>query len=145
MALAAAGCMTRASGTADAADTRAVRQVIDQFYAAARQRQWDAAGTLMAPDFEIFTDGAERFSKDTYVALLKQDDLIVERMTLHDMKVRVAGDGRMAWASFRGVFGMTSRGARHDVETVETLILSRLDDRWQIVQAHASVKSSGSR
>jgi ketosteroid isomerase-like protein len=122
---------------------REVRLVIDQFYAAARRRDWDAAGALLAPEFEIFTDGAESFGKTAYVALLKEDDLVVERMALRNVTIRVADDRRMAWASFHGAFAMTTHGARHDVQTAETLILSRRGDRWQIVRAHASIKAAG--
>lgn len=121
---------------------RDVRAVIDRFYAAAQRRDWDATGELMSPDFEISSDGAEVFARDAYVALMKTDDLVVERIALRNLTVRVSPDERMAWATFRGAFAMTSHGARHDVETAETLVLSRPADRWLIVRAHASVKSS---
>ena len=119
---------------------REVRQVIDRFYEAAQRRDWDTAGALMASDFELFTDGAESFAKEPYVALLKADDLIVESMLLRDVRIDVAGDGTLAWATFRGEFSMSSHGKRHDVQTAETLILSRTAGRWEIVRAHASVK-----
>jgi cytochrome c peroxidase len=119
-----------------------VRQVIDQFYAAAQRRDWDGAGALMAHDFEINTDGAESYGKKAYIALLKEDDLVVERMALRNLTVEVSSDSRMAWATFHGYFEMTQHGARHDVQTAETLILSRRGDRWEIVRAHASVKTA---
>ncbi len=135
--LTASGCAQDLDARVDA--ERDVREAVDAFYAAAQRRDWDAAGALMAPAFEIYTDGAAGFDKPAYVALLKSDDLVLEQMALRDLKVRVAGDGRMAWVSFRGTFTMTSHGARHDVNTAETLILSRAADRWLIERAHASV------
>jgi cytochrome c peroxidase len=119
-----------------------VRDVIDQFYAAAQRRDWDSAGALMTPDFEINTDGAESYGKEPYIALLKEDDLVVERMALRNLTVEVSPDSRMAWATFHGYFEMTQHGARHDVQTAETLILSRRGGRWGIVRAHASVKAA---
>jgi cytochrome c peroxidase len=119
-----------------------VRQVIDRFYAAAERRDWDAAGALMAPDFEINTDGAESYGREAYIVMLKEDDLVVERMALRNLAVEVSPDSRMAWATFHGYFEMTQDGARHDVQTAETLILSRRGDRWEIVRAHASVKAA---
>lgn len=137
VSVAASACAQHVDARADA--ERAVCDAIDAFYSAAARRDWDAAGGMMSPSFEIYTDGAAGFDKAAYVALLKADDLVVERMSLHDVRIRVAADGRMAWASFRGSFTMTSHGKRHDVRTAETLILSRVADRWLIDRAHASV------
>jgi ketosteroid isomerase-like protein len=138
--LLAAGCATPSHGGNAAVPEDEIRQVIDRFYAAAQQRNWDAAGALLAPEFEISTDGAEVFGKAAYVELLKKDDLVVDQMALRDLTVRVAGDRRMAWATFRGGFAMSSHGKRHDVQTAETLILGRPRHQWQIVRAHASVR-----
>jgi hypothetical protein len=63
-------------------------------------------------------------------------------MALRNLTVEVSSDSRMAWATFHGYFEMTQHGARHDVQTAETLILSRRGDRWEIVRAHASVKTA---
>jgi uncharacterized protein (TIGR02246 family) len=138
LCVAAAGCGANAGTTADSE----VRAVIDEFYAAAQRRDWDAAAALLAPEFEILTDGAETFRKEAYVTLLKSDDLVVERMALRDVKVRVSRDRELAWSTFRGSFAMTSHGGRHDVETAETLLFRRAGDRWLIAGAHASVKPS---
>lgn len=137
------GCARRAAASADG--ERQVRNAIDQFYARAAVRDWDGAGALLADDFVMFTDGAAHLDRTAYVALMKQDDLVLERMALHDMRVEVSPDGQMAWGTFRGSFEMTSGGRRHDVSTVETLIFRRASGRWQIVRAHASTKDEAHR
>ena len=112
-----------------------VRAVIDQFYKAAKERDWDTVSDMLTADFEIYTDGASSFSKKDYVDVLKADDLELEEMELRDVDLHVSEGGRMAWSKFRGLF---KHG--YSVETVETLIFRNEGDGWKISHAHASVK-----
>jgi ketosteroid isomerase-like protein len=121
-------------------DQRAVQAVIEDFFALAQRRDWDGVADLLAEDFEIYTDGAVGFDKPNYSQLLKDDDLIVERMELRDMTVRVSADGSMAWGKYRGSFVTSSHAGRQAVETAETLILHRESGAWRIARAHASIK-----
>ena len=123
-----------------AAETARVRGVIDEFYRSAQRQDWDAAGELMSAEFEFYTDDATSFDKESYVRVLKQDDLAVEHMELKDMDIQVSGDGRMAWGKFRGQFRSTSHGKPSHVETAETLIFKNEGGAWKIVRAHASVR-----
>lgn len=132
-----------AATTTPAAEAARVRAAIDQFYAAAQRRDWDAAGEMMSAEFELYTDEAAGFDKPTYVRLLKEDDLVVEHMELKDVEVQVSPDGRMAWGKFRGRFRHTSHGQPSEVETAETLIFRNEGGRWKIAHAHASVKPVG--
>jgi ketosteroid isomerase-like protein len=139
-----AGCASwvRTAGAphGDVAEAQ-VRAVIHRFFTLAEARDWDAIGDLFAADFAIYTDGAAIYGKRDYIALLKQDDLVVESWELRNLEVSVAADGHSAWSRYRGQFRCLSHGERRDVETAETLILRRDGGGWQIVHAHASVKS----
>lgn len=155
---AAAGCVadrpTAAAGSeqsgaakqdADRANaTAAIKSVVDRFYELAKRRDWDAVGTLFAPSFRIFTDGAESFDKPAYVRLLKEEDIDTRAMKLNDLELFASPDGNMGWCRFRGAFDTASKGQASHVETAETLVFARgADGAWQIVHAHASVKTAG--
>jgi ketosteroid isomerase-like protein len=133
---ASGGC---APAAADSGARAEVRGVLDRFYELAASRKWNDLGDLLADDFQIFTDGGLAYGKADYVTLMKEDDLIVERMSLSDVRIEVSADGRMAWCTFRGSFDMASGGRRHDVRTAETLVFTRAAGGWAIVRGHASV------
>ena len=134
---------TRMPVTNAAAEVARVREVIDLFFDSAKKRDWDAAGDLMADDFEIYADEASSYDKRSYVELLKQDDMELKYMQLTDLAISVSSDGRMAWSKYRGVFKGVSRGSLFDVATVETLIFRKEEGNWKITRAHASTKSLG--
>jgi uncharacterized protein (TIGR02246 family) len=123
-----------------AAETVRVRSVVDQFFSAARKRDWDAAAELMATDFELYTDGASAFNKQAYVKVLKEDDMELTSMELRDVEIRVSSDGQMAWGQYRGLFKMTSHNQPSTMETAETLIFKREGGQWKITHAHVSLK-----
>ena len=131
---------TRATIVDQAAETSRVRSVVDQFFSAAKKRDWDAVGELMSTDFELYTDGASGFNKQAYVKVFKEDDMQLAYMELRDMEIRVSSDGQMAWAKYRGLFKSTSHNQPSTVETAETLIFKREGERWKITRAHASIK-----
>ena len=143
-------CVFRMAGTSStntpativdqAAETARVKKVVDQFFSAAKKRDWDAAAELMSTDFEIYTDGASGFNKQAYVKVLKDDDMELAYMELRDMEIRVSSDGQMAWAKYRGLFKSTSHNQPSTVETAETLIFKKEDEQWKITRAHVSMK-----
>jgi len=123
-----------------AAETTRVRKVLDQFFSAAKKHDWDAAAELMSTDFELYTDGASAFNKQTYVKVLKDDDMELASMELKEMEIRVSSDGQMAWAKYRGLFKSTSHNQPSTVETAETLIFTKESEQWKITRSHVSLK-----
>lgn len=132
---------TRAAIVDQAGETVRVRNVVDQFFGAAKKRDWDAAAELMSTDFELYTDGASVFNKQAYVKVLKDDDMELAYMELRDLEIRVSGDGQMAWGTYRGLFKMSSHNQPSTLETAETLIFKREGEQWKITRAHVSLKS----
>lgn len=137
-------CVLGAAGTPSvntgATETVRVNKVLDQFFDAAKKRDWDAAAEFMSTDFELYTDGASRFNKQDYVKVLKQDDMELAHMELRDMETRVSSDGQMAWTKYRGLFKSISNNQPTNVETAETLIFKREAGQWKITRAHVSSK-----
>ena len=121
-------------------ETAQVQKVVDQFFSAAKKRDWDAEAELMSTDFELYTDGASGFSKQAYIKVLKEDDMQLVTMDLRDMEIRVSSDGQMAWAKYRGLFKFTSHNQPANVESAETLIFKREGEQWKITRAHVSIK-----
>jgi ketosteroid isomerase-like protein len=117
-----------------------VRKVIDQFFSAAKKRDWDAAAEFMAKDFELYTDGASVFDKDAYLKVLKDDNMEVTDVELRDLQIRVSSDGQMAWARYRGLFKSKSNNQSSTIETAETLIFKREGEQWKMTRAQASLK-----
>jgi len=132
---------TRATIVDEAAETIRVGKVLDQFFSAAKNRDWDAVAEFMATDFELYTDGASGFNKQAYVKVLKEDDMELVSMELRDMEIRVSSDGQMAWSKYRGLFKSTSHNQPSNVETAETLIFKREGEQWKITRAHVSLKT----
>lgn len=131
---------TRAPIVDPAAETIRVKKVVDQFFSAAKNRDWDATAEFMSADFELYTDGASGFNKQAYVKVLKEDDMELAYMEIRDMEIRVSSDGQMAWGKYRGLF-KTGGSKPSSVETAETLIFKREGEQWKITRAHVSLKT----
>ena len=135
-------CVFGMAGTpsTNTAETIRVRKVVDEFFSAAKKRDWDAEAELMATDFELYTDGASGFNKEAYIKVLKEDDIKLAEMELRDMEIRVSGDGQMAWAKYRGLFKFINNNQPSNMESAETLIFKREGQQWKITRAHVSIK-----
>ena len=135
-------CVLGIAGTpsTNTSETAQVQKVVDQFFSAAKKRDWDAEAELMSTDFELYTDGASGYSKQAYIKVLKEDDMQLVTMDLRDMEIRVSSDGQMAWAKYRGLFKFTSHNQPTTVESAETLIFKREGEQWKITRAHVSIK-----
>lgn len=131
---------TRATVVDQAAETVRVRKVVDQFFSAAKKRDWDGVAELMSADFELYTDGASGFNKQAYVKVLKEDDVQFASIELRDVEIRASTDGQMAWAKYRGLFKGAGNNQPSSMETSETLIFKREGEQWKITHAHVSLK-----
>lgn len=122
------------------AEEAAVRGVIDDFYAAAKQKDWGKVSEVMSDDFRLFADGAEVYEKAPYLEILEQEDLGVLEMALNNLEIHVASDGKTAWSTFNGHF---KHSEELEVETAETLVFEKRAGEWKMVHAHAAVKMLG--
>lgn len=132
-------------GFASASDAAAeVKQAIDGFFVAARKRDWDAAGKLLATDFHIWVGVDEALDRTTYIDLLKQDDLNVVEMSLQDLAIGVSADGSLAWARYHATVDAVSKGQRSVTRTAETIVFERHPERgWLMRHTQVSLNSAG--
>ena len=131
---------TRATIVDQAAETNRVRNVLDQFFSAAKKRDWDAVAEFLSTDFELYTDGPSGFNKQAYVKVLKDDNMQLTYMELRDLEIRVSSDGQMAWAKYRGLFKSTIHNQPSNMETAETVIFKKEGEQWKITRSHVSLK-----
>ncbi len=99
-----------------------VKKAIDGFFAAARRRDWDAAGKLLAPDFHLWSGVDKGWDRAAYIGLLKEDDLDVVEMSLKDLEIGVSADESFAWARYRATVDAISQGQRSVFHTAETIV-----------------------
>ncbi|HSR51002.1 MAG TPA: nuclear transport factor 2 family protein [Acidobacteriota bacterium] len=122
-------------------DKEQIQQVIESFFTLSEEGDWDAVGELLSDDFEIYTDQATAIAKPEYMQLLKADDMFLLEWKIADLEIQISADGSSAWSKYRGRFRSTIGGAPDLVETVETLIFTKVSGHWKISHGHASIKS----
>jgi ketosteroid isomerase-like protein len=131
--------MAGASGAADE-----VKKTIDGFFEAARQRDWDTAGKLLATDFHIWVGVDEALDRAAYIDLLKQDDLNVIEMNLQDLAIGVSADGSLAWARYHATVDAISKGQRSASRTAETIVFEHQHEGgWLMRHVQVSLHSDG--
>jgi ketosteroid isomerase-like protein len=121
-----------------------VKKAIDGFFDAARRRDWDAAGKLLSNDFRIWFGSDGSLDRAAYVALLKEDDLNVVDMSLHDLEIGISADGSLAWGCYRATVDAISKGQRSVARTAETIVFERGNgENWLMRHIHVSLSSAG--
>jgi hypothetical protein len=121
----------------------AVKAAIDRFFEAARRRDWDAASTVLSSDFRIWLGGDGTLDKTAYVAVLKEDDLNVLDMSLHDLEIGVSADGSLAWGCYRAIVDGISKGQRSVSRTAETIVFERHPvEGWLMRHIHVSLSNA---
>lgn len=140
LGLAVAGLLVACGHPSAQNAQREMRGAVDGFFRTLVSHDWDGAARWMAPEFKLFSDGAEIYDRATYVELLRQDDLDVTAFRLSEFESSVSDDGTLGWVRYRAAVRATSRGRPANVNTAETMILARRGGSWLIVQAHASIR-----
>lgn len=141
---AAALCPTLAGASEASGAAGEVKKAIDGFFAAARRRDWDAAGKLLANDFRIWLGVDDAFDKPAYVGLLKEDDLNVVDMSLQDIEIGVSADGSLAWARYHATVDAISKGERSLSHTAETIVFEhRQETGWLMRHIQVSLNGGG--
>lgn len=121
-----------------------VKEAIDGFFEAARRRDWDAAGKLLATDFHLWVGVDEAMDRATYVDLLKQDDLDVVDMSLNNLEIGVSADGSLAWARYRATVDAISKGQRSVMRSAETIVFEHQQEQgWLMRHIQVSLHSGG--
>lgn len=120
-----------------------VRLAIDRFFDAARERNWDAAGKMMAADFHLWLGVDESFDRTAYIELMKSDDLNVVSLSLQDLEIGVSADESFAWARYHASVDGISKGQRSLLRTAETIVFGRRrGESWLMRHIHVSLRTA---
>ncbi|MCG8369386.1 MAG: nuclear transport factor 2 family protein [Proteobacteria bacterium] len=99
--------------------------------------------SLLADDFMFYGDDAIVLDRDGFLSAMEQDEMRIESLELSDVESFLSDDNTLAFVRYSLALRSWIDGRRHDVQTVETVILRRTDNasaEWQLVQNHASLK-----
>jgi ketosteroid isomerase-like protein len=137
LGLAGLGAVSIAPAVAASPADAQVRAALDDFFAKAERRDWDAAGALMGPKFRIWVDGDEQFERAAYIAALKKDDMKMLHMALDDVQIVASGD--LAWCSYRATVKAEWGDKIMTTKTAETIVYERIDGQWLMRHCHVSI------
>jgi len=150
-----AGCdvsLASDRATEDGSSTEAVPAVahgpmaaINEFFAAAGARDWPAVEALLADNFKFYSDGALVLDRAGFMLAMKEDDMVIDSLVLSELETVLSDDSSLALVRYSLDLKSSVNGSRHDVRTVETVVLRRATNnptRWQFVQNHASLTAT---
>ena len=118
---------------------------INDFFAAADERDWHRVEALLATDFKFYSDDALVLDRAEFLLAMKEDDMVIDSLVLSHMETVVSDDLSLALVRYSLDLKSRVNGSRHDVRTVETVVLRRdtkNPTRWQFVQNHASLTAT---
>jgi ketosteroid isomerase-like protein len=141
------GCSERIDLQAEKA---AVKQTVDQFETMLENDDVSMLESMMAHDNDMVnfgTDASERWvGWDQLKSSVEAQFAAFEstRLTVKDQSIRVHPSGRVAWFSEVVDWAVVSGGKPIEIPGSRlTGVLEKRNDRWVIVQFHASVPVSG--
>lgn len=124
-------------------EAEAAASVVDAFHAALESGETDVALALMADDAMVFEEGGAERSRNEYASHHLQADAAYAAASESTLARRVGrASGDVAWIMSEGrTFGQAGNSATAR-STVETVVLARGSDGWQIRHIHWSSRAA---
>ena len=134
------GDVPSAAASANVAPSaRPVAAVVDAFHSALKRGDQDAAAALLTEDVLIFESGGAERSKAEYGAEHLPADAKFAKATTSTITRRSGrAAGSVAWIASEGQTTGEFRGRKINSRTTETMLLTRVGDRWKIAHIHWS-------
>jgi len=111
-------------------DVKAAQSIIENFYAALKNKQVDQAVALVAPQFVGLTTTYNFVDKDKEVELIKNVDL--KDYTLSDFKFSQSGD--VIVATFKNASVGIRKGKKYSHQPIgRMMVLQKQNDKWLIL------------
>jgi uncharacterized protein (TIGR02246 family) len=129
------GQMTRASAN-QGNDEQAVRQVLNELYAALGRNDAAALDRIYADDYTFINESGEFTTKAPRLAAIKSGEMKYESLSFEDVNVRVYGN--TAVATYRAMVKARSKGQDVGGALRVTITLVKTKGRWQVVAAQAT-------
>lgn len=117
-------------------DEQAVRQFLDELYAALGRNDVAALDRLYADDYTFVNESGVLLTKAPRLAAIKSGELKYESVSFEDAKIRLYGN--TAVATYRTNFKAQFKGQEITGPVLVTVTLLKVKGRWQVVAAQAT-------
>jgi ketosteroid isomerase-like protein len=117
-------------------DEQAVRQTLDEIYAALGRNDAATLDRAYAADYTLINENGELTTKAPRLAAIKSGELKYESVSFDDVSIRLHGD--TAVAIYRAVIKGQSKGQAIGGSLRVTATLIKIKGRWQMLAAQAT-------
>jgi ketosteroid isomerase-like protein len=126
----------RSSANQKGNDEQAVRQFLDELYAALGRNDVAALDRIYADDYFLVNESGVRTTKAPRLAAIKSGELKYESVSFDDVNIRLYGN--TAVATYRAMIKAQSKGQDIGGKLQVTVTLVKIKGRWQLVAAQAT-------
>jgi ketosteroid isomerase-like protein len=130
------GQPTRSEAKQKGNDEQAVRQLLNELYAALGRNDAAALDRIWATDYSFVTEAGVLMTKGPRLAEIKSGELKYESVAFDEANVRLYGN--TAVATYRGSNKAKLKGQEIGGQFRITVTLVKMKDRWQVVAAQAT-------
>ncbi len=126
----------RSGATQKGNDEQAVRQTLNELYAALGRNDVAALDRIYADNYTLVNESGELTTKAPRLAAIKSGELKYESISFDEVNVRLYGN--TAVATLRSMSKAQSKGQEIGGQFRVTLTLVKMKGRWQVVAAHVT-------
>lgn len=130
----------RPSAAEQAAEQANVKKALDRFFHAVDVKDWNTVESVLASDFEFYSDDYTVLTRAEFIGAMKEDDMKIDKLELKDVRVSLSPDGQMAWAKYSAHLESSIKGEPYNMKSAETVAFRKEDGQWKLTHNHASVK-----
>ena len=117
-------------------DEQAVRQTLNELYAALGRNDVAALDRIYADNYTLVNESGELTTKAPRLAAIKSGELKYESISVDEVNIRLYGN--TAVATLRSMSKAQSKGQEIGGQFRVTLTLVKMKGRWQVVAAHVT-------
>lgn len=121
-------------------EASAVRAALDDFFAAATDKNWPVIDQLLAEDFQFYSDDLLVLDRAEFLAAMKDDSMEIGKLELNEVSVRVSADGQMALVRYKVTLESLIKGEAYNMKSAETVVMRKEGSAWRMIHNHASIK-----
>jgi uncharacterized protein (TIGR02246 family) len=117
-------------------DEQAVRQLLNELYAALGRNDTAALERLYADDYTFVNEDGALITKAPRLAAIKSGEMKYESLRFDDVNVRIYGN--TAVATYRAMVKVQNKGKEIGGQFKITVTLVKAKDHWQVVAAQST-------
>lgn len=127
---------TRSSANQKGNDEQAVRQLLNELYAALGHNDDAVLDRIYADDYTLVNESGDLTTKAPRLAAIKSGELKFESVSFEDAKIRLYGN--TAVATYRTMSKAQFKGQDIGGQFRVTVTLVKIKGRWQVVAAQVT-------